>query len=49
MMSFIARQRQHHVERDRHRADRGAHRSISRPLQQVVVARVAGQLLLDER
>ncbi len=41
--------RQQDVERDRHRADRRAHRGVAGTLQQVVVCIVAGELLLDPR
>ena len=42
-------ERQQHVERDGHRADRRANRHVARPLQQVVVGVVAGELPFQER
>src|SRR6185437_13106301 len=41
--------KQHQVEDDRHRAQRGAHRIVPRPLQEVVQATVLGEPLLQER
>ncbi|COW33843.1 Uncharacterised protein [Mycobacterium tuberculosis] len=42
------RESEHHIEGDRHGADRGAHRNVPWPLQQVVMRVVAGKPLLQE-
>ncbi|SKF27539.1 Uncharacterised protein [Mycobacteroides abscessus subsp. abscessus] len=41
-------EREQHVERDRRRADGRPDRSVTRPLQQVVVGIITGELLLEE-